>query len=292
MNISKATDNDVAVIAIVKNEEPYLIEWIAYYRLLGVTQIIMFDNESRDKTYEILKKLEENRIVRVEKIFDKDCEEHSPQYFAYKRGTDMATTEWILFCDLDEFLFIDNKMKIREFVSRFDENISIIGLNWRAFGSSNIEAYEDRPVLERFKLGSVSQNESNRWFKSIARRTRIRRPGIHVPIAPGKRVHADGSPLANRIGDDNRKSRSTTVSIVHDPAAMAHFGTKSKEEFDAKIARGRAGVNVLSTKKQTPARDARRKWESYNINETEIAYFDDILPELLAEIDKLNQLLI
>jgi len=42
------------VIAVARNEAPYLLEWIAHYRVLGFEQITIYDNESNDGTSRIL----------------------------------------------------------------------------------------------------------------------------------------------------------------------------------------------------------------------------------------------
>ncbi|MDR0485482.1 MAG: glycosyltransferase family 2 protein, partial [Elusimicrobiota bacterium] len=45
----------LSVLAIAKNEAPYLKEWIEYHRALGVEKFYIYDNNSSDNTFEILK---------------------------------------------------------------------------------------------------------------------------------------------------------------------------------------------------------------------------------------------
>ena len=45
----------LSLCAIVKNEAPYLPEWIEFYKLVGVEKFYIYDNDSTDNTKEVLK---------------------------------------------------------------------------------------------------------------------------------------------------------------------------------------------------------------------------------------------
>ena len=45
---------DLAVVAIMKNEGPYIKEWLNYHLLAGVNHFFIYDNESEDNLKEIL----------------------------------------------------------------------------------------------------------------------------------------------------------------------------------------------------------------------------------------------
>ncbi|MFG1358490.1 glycosyltransferase family 2 protein [Xanthobacter pseudotagetidis] len=47
----------IAICAIVRDEAPYVLEWVAHHRALGFDHIFVFDNESRDGTSELLDSL-------------------------------------------------------------------------------------------------------------------------------------------------------------------------------------------------------------------------------------------
>ena len=45
-------------VSCVKDEAPYLVEWIAYQRLIGFDHVIIAANDSTDGTNEILSALQ------------------------------------------------------------------------------------------------------------------------------------------------------------------------------------------------------------------------------------------
>src|SRR5580704_3496716 len=58
----------LAICAIVKNEHDYLLEWIAYHRVVGVDHFLIYNNSGLDDdgTTELLQKL--RRIDAVELV--------------------------------------------------------------------------------------------------------------------------------------------------------------------------------------------------------------------------------
>ena len=43
--------NKLSFVAIVKNEAPYIVEWIEFHRLVGVDKFYIYDNESSENNY-------------------------------------------------------------------------------------------------------------------------------------------------------------------------------------------------------------------------------------------------
>ena len=54
---------DLAVVAILKNEGPYLKEWLDYHLLAGVDHFYLYDNESPDNQAEVAKPYVEAGLV-------------------------------------------------------------------------------------------------------------------------------------------------------------------------------------------------------------------------------------
>lgn len=55
--------HDLAVVAILKNEGPYLKEWLDYHLLAGVDHFYLYDNDSPDNQAEVAKPYVEAGLV-------------------------------------------------------------------------------------------------------------------------------------------------------------------------------------------------------------------------------------
>ncbi len=54
-------DNDVAIITCMKNEGPFILEWLAYHRAIGVKDVLVYTNDCNDGTDTFLELLQEKR---------------------------------------------------------------------------------------------------------------------------------------------------------------------------------------------------------------------------------------
>ena len=57
-----------AIVAPVRGEAPYLLEWIAYHRVRGVQRFILADNGGDDGTSELLERLDLRRSHHVDRL--------------------------------------------------------------------------------------------------------------------------------------------------------------------------------------------------------------------------------
>ncbi|MEM9757185.1 MAG: glycosyltransferase family 2 protein [Pseudomonadota bacterium] len=54
----------ISAITPMKNEGPFILEWVAYHRLIGVSDVLVFRNDCEDGTDMILERLDELGVVR------------------------------------------------------------------------------------------------------------------------------------------------------------------------------------------------------------------------------------
>lgn len=224
----------IGVATCVKNEGRYLIEWIAWQRLCGFDEISIYDNGSTDETEALLRPLSASGLIRLIDCPDKT---HAPpQIVAFDHALRTSEAEWLMLCDADEFLVIKDGSGIGDFLAAFPDEVSQVCFNWRMFGSSGHVASSPQPVVARFTLATPSQFPANKHVKAITRRSDVGSPTIHAPfIASGVAVLDDGLPVT-------LASQGIADRISHARAQLNHYVTKSREEFEAKIARGRGAV--------------------------------------------------
>lgn len=166
---------ELSIGAIFQNEEPYLKEWIEYHRLVGVEHFWLFnDSTSNDKALEILQPYIDEGIVELtlwtspSPLFDIHIDNQCKAYReAIKRST--GKTKWIAFIDLDEYLLPLKNKTITECLKNHFAHAAGIYVNWRNFGTSNVNIPEGMPTLFYLSLCSLPSHSRNCVGKSIVR---------------------------------------------------------------------------------------------------------------------------
>lgn len=218
----------VTLCAIARNEGPYLLEWIAWHRLLGFERIVIYSNDSDDGSDELLDRL--HRLGIVEHRLWPGIEGRSSQISAYQDAVVRCATRWILFLDLDEFLNLKADERIDGFLARFGPGVAAIGLNWRVFGSAGRTVPGEGLVVERFTRAAPRDHPLNRQIKTIAVAHEIYKVLAHrVRLMRGGYVDASGAPLDPGRG---------FAPVRHDLIQINHYAVKSLQEFESKRQRG------------------------------------------------------
>lgn len=157
----------LAIVAIGKNESEYIVEWCAFHKIVGVSHIYLYDNDSTDGMTELLQPFVEEGFVTL--IYFPGQRRQLPAYndALRKFGKDC---KWMAFIDCDEFLMPekkdDNMSDILEaFVSK-DKNVGGIAVNWCMYGSSGYEKKPQGLLTEKFVMraklnGGESMHKDN-----------------------------------------------------------------------------------------------------------------------------------
>ncbi len=265
----------------MKNEYFYILEWIAYHRLIGFDRIVIYSNDSSDGSVELLNALA--RCGVISHWLQSTGTLVSPQHAAYAHAIQTCATEWIGFLDADEFLVLKEDETVQDFLARFDEDVSAIAVNWRLFGSSGREIYEPGLVIERFTRATDTDHSVNTHFKSIVRASRVARMAVHnARLKSGDYVNASGE----RIARDNI-GRSQGVETRR--AQVNHYCVKSREEFAWKRARGFADRVLGNLDKATERNDVF--FAFHDRNECEDLSLFSRRGEVAREIDRLVEAL-
>ncbi|MDI6026614.1 glycosyltransferase family 2 protein [Corticibacterium sp. UT-5YL-CI-8] len=231
-----------AVAAIMKNEGPYILEWIALHRVLGAEHFFLADNGSDDGAQELLAELSNLGIIDF--FVFKNKAKRPPQLPAYAEILRRygASADWLAFIDLDEFFIPDQKdEKIGALLDTMAENVGAVAVNWAAYGSSHRNVPSKGLVVERFVQRSKEDLLTNNHYKTILRTNAVAKVGGTPHKFRLKRgfhyVHADKSPLV----DHKLRGEGLSHKTVWAPLRLNHYVVKSKAEFDnKKRPRGRA----------------------------------------------------
>jgi SAM-dependent methyltransferase len=218
------------VVAAVRNEAPYLLEWIAHYRMLGFQQITIYDNQSNDTSARILAPLARAGIINAMYWSDRPAKQRRAYSNAIRKL--QPYVEWCLFADLDEFLILDPGLSLADLLPK-DPDVSAVAIPWRMYGSAGLRNRSPEPVIERFTRAAP---DNEHLVKSLVRLRDVERMSLHIPkIFTGRIVDVSGAPV-------DAGTRGLLPQPAHGPARINHYFNRSWEEFTCKRARGRGAV--------------------------------------------------
>jgi hypothetical protein len=269
-----------SVCLIAKNEAPYLVEWIAYYRTLGFDEVIVYENNSDDNSADLLRKLAAaGKVIHRPWTLGRN---ESPQITAYTDAFQRARTDWMLFVDADEFLVLHNAATVNEFLAPLDARpeVTSIGVNWRIFGDSHQAESDGRPVTERFILAAEPDFVVNSHLKSFTRVNALRNMvHMHACDTTGQMVHPSGKPLTMP-----HWGLSETIEL--NVAQVNHYYTKTLAEYQKKKQRGQGGAGENNPELKYWYNDESFVGHNRNdVEDTSALRFQDRVHQEMAELN-------
>lgn len=280
------TDSRSLVVCTVKNEGAFLLEWLAWNRLIGFTDFLIFQNGSVDGTKELLQLLSDYGLINYR---DNDGVNFvSPQRYSYRKASQsdlFKASDWVIALDIDEFMRIDVPGgKVPDLLATYPEDADEIRLNWRNFGNSGQHHLADGLVIERFTETFPEEAFDRFTFptKTIFRPSAFSRIGVHSP-----KDHKNTTWKSyNGSGDQIEEPENVAVGVRDSKrlrrASIHHYIVKDADNFVLKCDRGKSGH---------PNREMKtRYWHHWNargrIDETLKAQADRVRREI-ARIDML-----
>lgn len=249
----KPVRNDsILVVTSMKNEGPFILEWVAYHLGLGATHFLVYTNDCSDNTDDILDRLQQMGLVtRAVNPWD-PASDKKPQHEALKDAVKQPCykdADWVLTIDVDEFV------NIHVGDGRFSDLFAacnypnVISFTWKFFGNKGIEHYEDRPVTEQFVACAPEFIPKPRlgWgFKSMFHKSApYSKIGVHRPLEIDdadvdkvRWVNGSGRAMPDMLLTNNGW-RSTKRSLGYRLATLNHYILRSAESFLVKRERGR-----------------------------------------------------
>ena len=236
---------DLAIVAIMKSEAPYVKEWLDYHLLAGVEHFYIYDNDSPDNLKEVLQPYIDKGVVTY--IFYPG---KARQYEAYNEAFRKYRffCRYMAFIDGDEFLFPKNNKSVSEVIDEVlsdKNNVGGLGVNMLGFGSN----YQDKAdyscgVLERFtrRMSETYMPPSEKnpdYFVGVAQIKTIANPrkidffyNPHFPIYLPSIIEISSSGIPTKGAD--------SIPPCFDKIVLNHYYCKSREEWAAKVMRGTA----------------------------------------------------
>ena len=114
-----------------KKENRYILEFIIYYKKLGVDKIFLYDNNdiNDEKFDDLIKDYIEQKYVQIFNWRGRKNTGYSLRTDCYINNYKIF--DWIIFYDIDEYIHLANYTNIKDFLNekKFDKCLKI-NLNW------------------------------------------------------------------------------------------------------------------------------------------------------------------
>lgn len=238
------------IVGCMKNEAPYILEWVAYHRAIGVDNFLIYTNGCEDGTTELLDHLQDMGVL--EHRDNNDWKGKSPQQHALNASQSepvIKNAEWIIHIDVDEFINVRTGNGTLSDLFQATGNATNIAMTWRLFGHNGVRALSDAFVIEQFDscAPKYCPKPHTVWgFKSMFQNLNAyRKISCHRPnqVVEEKR---DALKWVNGSGKDVTADyikggwRSSKKTIGYDLVQLNHYALRSAESFLIKRQRGRA----------------------------------------------------
>lgn len=280
----------VAIVTTMKNEGPFILEWIAYHRAIGVQDFLVYTNDCDDGTDTMLALLQDKGIVqhRDNPFRETGLKPQHAALAAAEKEEVIRKAGWLICMDVDEFIAVhtgDGTLK-----ALFDAvpDANMISLTWRLFGNADVAEFKDEFITGRFTRCAplMTRKPHQAWgFKTLFQNISLfKKLGVHRPKGLKPQL-VDQINWVNGSGalmpkDEYRNAwRSTVRTVGYDLVTLNHYAVRSAESFLVKRDRGR--VNHVDRDQ------GLAYWFRMNNNGEEDRSIQRMLPALQREFDRL-----
>lgn len=238
------------IVTTMKNEGPFILEWIAHHRAVGFDDILVYTNDCSDGTDTLLELLQSKGIVqhrdnpfRAGKL--------KPQHAALRAAQDepvVIAAKWVACIDVDEFINIKTGAGTLDDLFTAVPDANMIAMTWRLFGNANIHAYDDGFVTDKFTrcAAEFTRKPHQAWgFKTLFQNIGLfKKLGVHRPKGLNGQlwdqinwVNGSGQLLPRNMYRNAWRSSAETYG--YDLVSLNHYAVRSAESFLVKRDRGR-----------------------------------------------------
>lgn len=238
----------IFVATCMKDEGPFILEWVAWHRALGVTDITVFTNDCSDGTDLLLDRLDQLGYLR-----------HLPNPAPMQGSTafqpialnythhlpQMREADFFISMDVDEFLNIrpgDHSLSALFAATGEFDVISVSEVN---HGSNNHEHFQPgwlTDLFHRHQTTTPGKSRARRGVKSITRLSpRVEKLRNHRPDlvnTMGKVRWLDGSGRETNHFLKDRSENGHDARGTFDLVRLEHFPLRSLDSYLAKMYRG------------------------------------------------------
>lgn len=244
---SPAESPRVLITTCMKDEGPFILEWLAWHRAVGVTDFVVFTNDCSDGTDRILDHLAARGEVQhlPNPALVAGSPAFQPLALAYTQMLPVfRRSDFVISMDVDEFLNIrcgaGRLTDLFQATGPFDA-LSISELNHGANGRTQFTPGWIRPQFPAHQVEAPGKRRARRGVKTITRlspllaKLRNHRPDFRADSAPR---WLDGSGRPTDWFHQDASQNGMDVRGSYDLVSLDHYALRSLESFFMKTLRG------------------------------------------------------
>ena len=232
----------------MKDEGPFILEWIAYHKSIGITDFLIFKNDCSDGTDHLLDHLDSLGIVRHSPNPSGvlGSPRHQPVAIRYAaQFKEFRNADWVIAMDVDEFINIHvGNGSLGELFDRLPD-ADAIALTHLDFGCFGIIKFSDKFVTEQMTMGQTKNPDADerRGIKTLVRKDApVVRYSNHRPVFQESEENSpiwyngSGRIIPKRIVRGKQKGVDCKNSYRF--VLLNHYPDRSMETYLAKTAKG------------------------------------------------------
>lgn len=160
------------VVCSVKDEGPFLVEWVCWQRLLGFTDVVVVTNDCTDRSPALLDALAAaGWITHLRHDVPDGRKITARKLAAAKDLPQVAGADWVMVADVDEYLVVHaGEGRLADLLAVPGRAFLGMSVPWRVFGTSGRQRWEDGLLHRQCLRAGAEGGRLSGWVKSIHRK--------------------------------------------------------------------------------------------------------------------------
>ncbi|MDR0327914.1 MAG: glycosyltransferase family 2 protein [Planctomycetaceae bacterium] len=255
----------LTLASMIRNEEHDVQEWLTFHYIQGFEQFVIVLHQCEDKTEEKIRALPFADKIRLHKVVS-DTQYAQMSAFVWMAEHYGNSTEWMLFCDGDEFVFGTDTDDFREVLEKYEDYGGLL-VSWFEYGHNNLRQQPKELCIEAFTK-RMAVDEPRNLHASLAGKSIVKPRELLRPYAPTSEL----APLGHSFLSPHMfKTAKPTVHTDFSPVSYRHWWNSDRhcsEVARCNHYRFRSLEDWLVKCKRSNCNDANADW-SYDITQWE-----------------------
>ena len=231
---------ELAIGAILQNEEPYLKEWIEFHKLVGVQHFYLYNHGSTDEYHSVLEPYIRSGEVDLfdwpipASSWNEWIYEVQPAAYVNCIKQSRGSAKWLALIDIDEFLTPISGISVPGILKDYEECAGVC-FNWKTFGHSWLyEQPKDKLMIETLIMAAPDTRATNLGVKSI-----VRPEYVENCKHPHYVIYKEGYSHVNSDKERDIDSNGATARVHYDRLIVNHYWSRTGSNLFKKLQRYR-----------------------------------------------------